>query len=69
MPNCVYIKASSDFEDMVKYNAFKFNICFIQIVYIHLEGIRTFRYNSYEWYMPVDMQPGIVWTLNFYLVV
>ncbi|XP_047038614.1 uncharacterized protein LOC124643642 [Helicoverpa zea] len=65
-PNCVYIRATSAVSDMVRYQAYKFALCFARIV--HNYSGEIFEYNYYEWFLPVEIQDGIEWDIFFYEV-
>ena len=65
IPNCVYIKATSDIGDMVRYQSYKFTVCVIRIV--HTFSSKRFDYFYYEWFVPVEMQDGVAWDIYFYV--
>ncbi|XP_047042325.1 uncharacterized protein LOC124646249 [Helicoverpa zea] len=65
-PNCVYIRATSAFGDMVRFQTYAFNVCFVKILHNHRAQI--FTYHFYEWFIPAEMAPGITWEIFFFRV-
>ncbi|KAF9421459.1 hypothetical protein HW555_002674 [Spodoptera exigua] len=64
LPSCIRIKSVSSHTDMVRYNSYQFTLCFGRITLYYMAEWNYFHY--YEWFLPLEMQDGMNWTMYFY---